>query len=346
MTGTRLARLGRRWLFLLVALVVGVGASVAAADAASGSRTVGAKPTSSRPAPSTSPSDRLAAADELLVGHYEAGRTEAVDKLPVVLLVTPGLVTAYHQGRSTPYIVPAQSSVDLKACAHAMLGFYGVMQPVAAGDRSAAQWARVRSYRNLIARMPAIVLHDSTIPPRPARWAVQLLDRLERDTNRAIRRGSETHAQLIRDMRTVRPVVDRIVAWSGKTYAAAFLTTLRTVRRDVGEAAWKRAWAVVGASPAATRDNLETGIMMKALGRSALGHRLFVSQNQFDTPSLLASVSGLYYDQTLARVLFGDPFRMWRDLFAPVTLHLIGAGFYPQPATRAAAGHLPTARSH
>jgi hypothetical protein len=227
-----------------------------------------------------------------------------------------------------------------------MLGFYGVMQPVAAGDRSASQWARVRNYRNLIARMPGIVLRDPNIPARPARWAVHLLHRLRSDTNNAMLRRNETHAQLVRDMRTARPIVDRIVTWSGTTYAAAFLNTLRTVRRDAGEAAWKRAWAVVGSSPAATRDNLETGIMMKALGRSSLGHRLFVSQNQFDPPSLLASVSGLYYDQTLARTLFNDPFRMWRDLFAPVTLHLTGAGFYPQPAAHATDGQVAVTRTH
>jgi hypothetical protein len=73
--------------------------------------------------------------------------------------------------------------------------------------------------------------------------------------------------------------------------------------------------------------------MIKALGPGALGHRLFLSQNTFDTKSLLEAISGLYYDQTLSETVFNSLYRMWRDLFAPVTTSLTGFGFYPQPAT-------------
>jgi hypothetical protein len=280
-----------------------------------------------------SPSDQLAVADQQLVGHYEAGRTRAVKRLPLVMLVTPGLVTAYRYGKRTDYVVPARASIDLKAAAHAMLGFYGVLQPVAAGEKSAAQWAQVRSYRDLIARMPAMILKDRNIPSLPAGWATSLLVRLRGSADRALSRRSETPAQLARDERAVRPTVQRIFTWAGTTYAQSFLTTLRTVRSDAGSRAWHQAWAIVGASPAATRDNLETGIMIKALGPGALGHRLFLSQNTFDTKSLLEAISGLYYDQTLSETVFNSLYRMWRDLFAPVTTSLTGFGFYPQPAT-------------
>jgi hypothetical protein len=323
---------------MVLVIVLGVLAGPATAHADPSSPASGIEDPAGSAA-SSSPSDQLAKADEALVGDYEAGRTEAVKKLPLVLLVTPGVVTAYRGGRSTTYVVPAQSSLDLKACSHALLGFHGVMQPVAAGDRSPAQWARVEAYRQLIARMPRMILDDNNVPPAPAHWCAELLTRLSGAASHAVARHAESGRQLKRDERAVRPLVNRIVAWSGKVYVAEFRRTLRLVRRDAGEAAWKHAWAIVGASPAATRDNLETGIMIKALGHQALGHRLFLSQNQFDAQSLLASVSGLYYDQTLAKTFFNDPFRMWRDLFAPVAVSLVGHEFYPQPATHSARGH-------
>jgi hypothetical protein len=324
---------------LMVVLAVLVGNSTANAGPPGPPGSTSGTEHPAGPAASSSPSDQLATADEALVGDYEAGRSEAVKKLPLVLLVTPGVVTAYRGGRSTTYVVPAQSSIDLKACSHALLGFHGVMQPVAAGDRSAGQWARVVAYRQLVARMPRMILDDSNVPSAPAHWCAELLTRLHEATSEAIVRHAESRRQLIHDERAVRPLVNRVVAWSGKVYVAEFRHTLRHVRRDAGEAAWKHAWAIVGASPAATRDNLETGIMIKALGHEALGHRLFLSQNQFDAQSLLDSLSGLYYDQTLAETFFDDPFRMWRDLFAPEAVRLTGQQFYPQPATRTARGH-------
>jgi hypothetical protein len=281
-----------------------------------------------------SPSQELAQADEALIGHYEAGKKLAVSKLPLVMLVSPGLVTAYRHGVKHEYPVPAQASVDLKACAHGMLGFYGVMQPVAAGESSAAQWARVRAYRDLIARMPAMVLADRFIPAEPAAQALRLLRRLLKSTDEAIARGAETHAQLVHDERAVRPTVQHIFLWAGRTYAGAFLKTLRQVRADSGDAAWRQAWAVVGTSPAASRDNLETAIMIKAMGRGALGHRLFLSQNSFTEEELMATVAGMYYDQTLSRTVFANAFRMWRDLFAPIAVGLTGFSYYPEPAAR------------
>jgi hypothetical protein len=280
-----------------------------------------------------SPSQQLAEADEALIGHYEAGKKLAVSKLPLVMLVSPGLVTAYRHGVKHVYPVPAQASVDLKACAHGMLGFYGVMQPVAAGERSAAQWGRVRAYRNLIARMPAMILADRYVPAKPAGEAARLLERLRKSTDEAIARGSETHAQLVHDERAVRATVQQVFLWAGRTYAQAFLKTLAQVRADSGDAAWRQAWAVVGTSPAATRDNLETAIMIKAMGRGALGHRLFLSQNSFTEEDLMAAVAGMYYDQTLSRTVFANAFRMWRDLFAPISVSLTGFSYYPMPAT-------------
>lgn len=323
---------------MILVIVLAVLAGSTTANASPPGPTSGTDHTAGLAAAS-SPSDQLAAADEALVGDYEAGRSEAVKKLPLVLLVTPGVVTAYRGGSSTTYVVPAQSSIDLKACSHALLGFHGVMQPVAAGDRSPAQWARVEAYQRLIARMSRMILEDTNVPSAPAHWCAELLTRLSGAATDAIARHAESRRQLKRDERAVRPLVNRVVAWSGKVYVSEFRHTLRRVRRDVGEAAWTHAWAVVGASPAATRDNLETGIMIKALGHDALGHRLFLSQNQFDAQSLLDSVSGLYYDQTLAKTFFGDPFRMWRDLFAPEAVSLTGREFYPQPATHAARRH-------
>lgn len=280
-----------------------------------------------------SPSARLAEADEALIGHYEAGKKLAVSKLPLAMLISPGLVTAYRHGVRHLYPVPAQASVDLKACAHGMLGFYGVMQPIAAGERSAAQWARVRAYRDLVERMPAMILADRYVPAGPAREAATLLRRLGRSTDAALARRSESHAQLVHDERAVRATVQHVFLWAGRTYAQAFLKTLRKVRADAGDAAWRQAWAVVGTSPAASRDNLETAIMIKAMGRGALGHRLFLSQNSFTEEELMETLAGMYYDQTLSRTVFGNAFRMWRDLFAPIAVGLTGFSYYPEPAT-------------
>jgi len=278
------------------------------------------------------PSTRLAAADEAMVGHYEAGKAEAVAKLPLVILVSGGQITVYRHGVAEDHSVAAQGSVDMKACAHAMLGFYGVMQPVAAGDHSAAQWARVRAYLKLVASMPALILDDPYVPAGPAEQAAGFLRRLRKSTEAALARGSESHAQLVRDERAVRPAVMSASKWAGRAFAAELLGSLREVRAESSKADWRHAWAVVAASPAATRDNLETATMIKVMGRGALGHRLFVSQNTFDPKSLLATVSGLYYDQTLSRTVFADAFRMWRDLFAPVAVALTGFSYLPAPA--------------
>jgi hypothetical protein len=287
--------------------------------------------------PPGSPSAELAKDDLALIGHYEAGKKEAVAKLPLVMLVSPGEVTTIRHGVKRRYFVSAQADIDLKACAHSMLGFYGVLQPVAAGNDSEAQWNRVRAYRKLIATMPEQILNDPFVPAGPAAEATRMLRRLYASSGRALERRSETHPQLVRDEREVRATVTKIFLWSGNAYARAFLKTVREIKAQTSPAVWHQAWAVTVSSPAASRDNLETAIMIKTMGPGALGHRLFLSQNTFTEPELLAAISGMYYDQTLSRAVFGNAFRLWRDVFAPIATALTGFTYYPQPADTAAA---------
>jgi hypothetical protein len=80
----------------------------------------------------------------------------------------------------------------------------------------------------------------------------------------------------------------------------------------------------------ARRDNIEIAAAMSVMGRDVVGTRLLYFENAFTIPAGAAQIGAALADLALGRDVFGDPYRMWRDLLGDVAVAHAGGGFFPE----------------
>jgi len=105
---------------------------------------------------------------------------------------------------------------------------------------------------------------------------------------------------------------------------------LKKVQADASPQEWANVVAVVTGPMTPRRNNLETAIVASVLGKEHLGTRIFYSENIFSVDGALDYLQIVAGDQELSRDVFGDPQRMWEDLFAPVSRTLVEGDFYTE----------------
>ena len=61
-----------------------------------------------------------------------------------------------------------------------------------------------------------------------------------------------------------------------------------------------------------------------------MGTRLLYLENAFTIPAGLSQLAAAVADLELGAAVFGDPYRMWRDLMGDVATRHAGGGFFPE----------------
>ena len=108
------------------------------------------------------------------------------------------------------------------------------------------------------------------------------------------------------------------------------VTGLRKFAAESDPQAWQNCLVSVCGVGFARRDNIEIAAAMSVMGRDAVGTRLLYFENAFTIPAGAAQIAASLADLALGRDVFGDPYRMWRDLFGDVAAKHVGRGFFPE----------------
>jgi hypothetical protein len=128
----------------------------------------------------------------------------------------------------------------------------------------------------------------------------------------------------------VRPDLDRVLNATGEAIFDSIVRNLQAFARESKPKDWDQALVGVCGVGFARRDNLEIAAAMSVMGRGSVGARLLYLENAFTIPAGITQLAAAIADRELGQTVFGDPYRMWRDLFGGVATRHAGGGFFPE----------------
>ena len=131
-------------------------------------------------------------------------------------------------------------------------------------------------------------------------------------------------------LKRVRPDLDKVINAAGEAVYESVVQNLRTFVRESKPKDWQRCLVGVCGVAFARRDNIEIAAAMSVMGRDTLGTRLLYLENAFTIPAGLSALAGAVADMELGQAVFGEPYRMWRDLLGDVAARHAGGGFFPE----------------
>lgn len=282
----------------------------------------------SRP-PAADVSPQLEALNQNFRALYGARSRQVMESLPLVLVVQNSTITAVRGNQRRLYPVPLQRYNQARAVVHATLGFHGLMNQLAAVAPEQADWQRVDAFiRDVEQTRRNIPL--TTLSKEEKALATQILNIVRGAAQDTLRSRSVSQDKVSATMQRAEPLLTEIALSIGRAHAGAMLNVLDRVRADATAHEWQNAVAVVTGPMTPRRNNLETAVIAAALGTEHLGSRIFYSENIFSVDGALAYLQTVIGDRELSQNVFGEPNRMWEDLFAPVSRELLEQEFYTE----------------
>lgn len=279
--------------------------------------------------PATDVTPQLEALNQNFRALYRARTRQVAESLPLVLVVQNSTITAVRGNHRRLYAVPLERYNQARAVVHAALGFHGLMNQLAAAAPGQANWQGVDAFLHDVEQARRNISLTSLSKEEKA-LATQLLNLVGTAARDAKKAGSVKPETVTAVMRQAEPLLTRISLSIGRAHAGAMLNVLDRVRANATDDEWQKAVAVVTGPMTPRRNNLETAVVAAALGAELLGERIFYSENIFSVDGALAYLQTVMGDRELSQNVFGNPNRMWEDLFAPVSMELLGQEFYTE----------------
>lgn len=131
-------------------------------------------------------------------------------------------------------------------------------------------------------------------------------------------------------LKTVHPELEQILSAVGEAVYQSVVAGLQKLAAESRPEDWQTCLVGVCGVGFARRDNIEIAAAMAVMGRDAVGTRLLYFENAFTIPAAAAQIGAALADRALGEDVFGDPYRMWRDLLGDVAVAHAGGGFFPE----------------
>lgn len=266
---------------------------------------------------------------------YDANRGELAATVPLAaaMLIGAAEISRIEFGRVVKAYPPAEAWIArAKGLLHGLLAVHATgdrLLRTAAGDAADHAAAREDARRLVPMLEQAAAMAADAVPGDIAARVRRILDamvglaRLRADTGRAV---AGDMASVMRPLQAdLAAVLDRV----GEAVYASVVGSLRDFRDDSRATEWAECLVLVCGPPFGRRDSIEIAAGMEVLGREALGTRLLYLDNVFTIPAAVAQLGGIVADRDLGAAVFGDPYRMWRDLLGDVARRHAGGGFFP-----------------
>jgi hypothetical protein len=126
----------------------------------------------------------------------------------------------------------------------------------------------------------------------------------------------------------VGPNIVTVVKEMGQESAETLKAILVLIQSKTSKEVWDQTIAVIPGPITARLNNLNVAVTASVMGRELMGKRIFYSENFYDEPGIRSYVAMLMRDKRLSIMLFDDPYRMWRDLFADTSETIIEKDFF------------------
>lgn len=250
-------------------------------------------------------------------------------ELPLIVVIRSETMSAIEPTLTTTYTLASEIE-EIKSALHATLAYQGLMT-VAAQTPSDTVWVDVAKFDANLSELEKLVTGSSADAiTRSATLAA--LREFRSGTAKVLAQRHVTQEQTIAVLHAARPHVMQAVAKIGDSSLEQMTAVLRAIREKVSPEVWDKVVVVVPGPATARVDNLAVMAAMLVLGEDQLGHRIFYSEGVYDDTGIKAFVQMLMRDKQFSGMLFENPYRMWRDLFADTSRKYIDRDYFASPA--------------
>jgi|GEM_PF-1139327 len=262
-----------------------------------------------------------------LYGENRAGLLETTP-LAVLMLIGTGEVWRIEFGKAVRSYPPTPWISKVK----------GLMHGVIATQATGARLARINdaakaaeSAKKLLAMLnQARDLAVIDLPFEIAPAAVKVLSTLTELAKGWAEAGKAAPDSLRKAMRPIQGDLDTVLTATGEAVFESVVSGLRQCARDSDPKIWADCLVGVCGVGFARRDSIEIAACMSVLGREPVGTRVLYLENAFTIEAGMSVLAAALADRDLGRDVFGDPYRMWRDLLGDVAVRRAGGGFFPE----------------
>jgi hypothetical protein len=276
------------------------------------------------------PVDHIAQLNLQFRALYGVNRQELLEANPLsaLTLIGTGEIWRVEFGQAVKSYPPTRWIAHLKGIMHSVIA-------------TQATWARlVRGKSGNTAREAAATLAAglsdsiknaaSALPPEVAAPARVVLEALREISLRWAGGNPADADEFPATLKRVRPDLDKVLSAAGEAVYESIVRNLQALKRESKPKDWEQALVGVCGVGFARRDNIEIAAAMSVMGRDCVGTRLLYLENAFTIPAGIAQLAAALADRELGQAVFGDPYRMWRDLFGDTATHHAGGGFFPE----------------
>ncbi|CAJ0888753.1 hypothetical protein AMST5_03904 [freshwater sediment metagenome] len=260
---------------------------------------------------------------------YGANRDELFAQTPLagLTLIGTGELWRIEYGRVVKSYPPTDWLPKVKGLMHAIIGAEGTWARLARGKnpdaaRNAAEQLNC-ALREAVSRVP------NELPRELAGPAEIILRELLRLSD-GWSSGRETTAREFPEaLARVQAEVTQVIDIVGEGVYASMTKGLREFVAESEPNLWSQSIVCVCGVAFGRRDNVEIAAAMALMGRETIGTRLLYLENAHTVEEGLKCLSAAIADRELGQNVFGDPYRMWRDILGDVASRHAGGGFFP-----------------
>jgi hypothetical protein len=260
---------------------------------------------------------------------YGANRDELFAQTPLagLTLIGTGELWRIEYGRVVKSYPPTAWLPKVKGLMHAIIGAEGT-------------WARLARAKNLDAARNAAEQLNCALQEAVSRVPNELPCELAGPAETVLREllrlsdgwssGRETTPREFPEaLARVQAELGHVIDIVGEGVYASISNGLRQFIDETNPDLWHQCFVCVCGVAFGRRDNVEIAAAMALMGREAVGTRLLYLENANTVEEGLKSLSAAIADRELGQNVFGDPYRMWRDILGDVASRHAGGGFFP-----------------
>ncbi|RTL80241.1 MAG: hypothetical protein EKK29_19820 [Hyphomicrobiales bacterium] len=260
---------------------------------------------------------------------YGANRDQLLAETPLaaLTLIGTGEIWRVEYGQVTKSYPPAELLPKIKGLMHAVLGAHGAWGLLLRNRDDASSKAAMQLNAAL---GEAIERVSAELPAELAAPAHAVLTELKTLSD-AWRSGQEATAdQFPAALKRVNPQLEEIIRAVGQACFDSLAGGFQALKDESDPDHWRQCFVGVCGPGQGRRDNIEIAAAMTIMGRDAVGVRLLYLENALSIPDGLRFLAAAIVEKDLGRAVFGDPYRMWRDLLAETAAEHAGGSFFPQ----------------
>jgi len=247
---------------------------------------------------------------------YAAGRERELATVPAVILVSgDDLILRKGGQRVVATVIPPEYHA-LKCVAHSALALFGHLAHEPGKPLGGERVKGLREYRDLLAAAGPATEACGFDPDTLARQK-RVVARGLAFIDAVLRDGQVSAADLERYCRASRPDVLANAAAAARAQLAATHRQVMAWKKDMTAEEWGGLTVIVQGAQTPRAENAAVQYFARLFGETTgEGRRVVYAEGLWDEDKAMNLLGTLRLDGKLSVAVFGDPFRMYRDLLA------------------------------